>query len=151
MPRLVHRLRQQPVMRRVVLQALAMDPDRDERRSEHHHDGKHDSGEKQPHGGATRDRYQRRRQQKDRQHGHRGLVTSADDNSTIGSKVTADIAHSETISTLSSAAASAGSTSGATNESSTRRRSGVRGHTVSPIAATLGRVMSSASSAAGAA
>src|SRR5205085_8274714 len=80
----------------------------------------------------------------------RGTVTSGEDNSTTGNSVTADIAHSETISTLSSAAASAGNTSGATNAISTRRRSGLCGHAVSPIAVRLGRVMTSAITAAGA-
>src|SRR5688572_16704738 len=71
----------------------------------------------------------------------RGTVTSGDDNSITGSSVIADIAQSDTMSTLKARAASAGSTSGATNAIQAKRRPGVRGHTVSAIAAKLGRVM----------
>src|SRR5947209_2848698 len=74
----------------------------------------------------------------------RGTTISGDDNSTTGSSVIADIAQSETISTLAGSATKAGSTSGAMNAISARCRSGVRGHTVSASAATLGRVTASA-------
>ncbi len=63
----------------------------------------------------------------------RGTATSGDDSSTTGSSVIADIAHSDTIPTLNSNAANAGSTSGAANAISARRRSGVRGHRESAI------------------
>src|SRR6185503_17548694 len=80
----------------------------------------------------------------------RGTVTSGDDNSITGSSVIADIAQSDTMSTLNAMAASAGSTSDATNAIHTKRRSGVRGHRVSAIAAKLGRVMRNEMTAAGA-
>src|SRR5215213_731732 len=70
----------------------------------------------------------------------RDTVSSGDDSSTTGSSVIADIAQSETISTFSSAAAIAGSTSGATKATSARRRSGVPGQMEVPTAFRLGRV-----------
>src|SRR5436190_14780239 len=80
----------------------------------------------------------------------RGTVSSGDDNSTTGSKVIADIAQSETISTFASIAAKAGKIRGATNAMSAKRRSGVRGHTVSATAAIFGRVRANASTMVGA-
>src|SRR5262245_43430164 len=72
----------------------------------------------------------------------RVTASSGEDSSTTGSSATAHIAQSETISTLNSSAASAGSTSGATNAISAKRRAGSRGQSVSTIAARLGSVTS---------
>src|SRR3954470_5774957 len=80
----------------------------------------------------------------------RVTVTSGEDSSTTGSKVIAHIAHSDTISTLNSIAASAGRMRGAMNAISARRRAGSGGQTVSVIAAILGRVMSAEIRTAGA-
>src|SRR4051812_56202 len=80
----------------------------------------------------------------------RVTVRSGEDSSTTGSRVIAHIAQSDTISTLNSIAASAGSISGAAKATSAKRRAGSRGQTVSVIAAILGRVMSAQISTAGA-
>ena len=62
----------------------------------------------------------------------------------------AHIAHSDTMSTFASSAASVGSRSGATNAISAKRRAGSPGHSVSAMAATFGRVISAESTTAGA-
>ncbi len=61
----------------------------------------------------------------------RATVTRGEDNSTTGSSVMAHIAHSDTMSTLSSIAANAGSSKGARKAISAKRRAGSRGHSVS--------------------
>ena len=74
----------------------------------------------------------------------RGTVTSGEASSTTGSNVIAPICQSETISTCARTAASAGSSSGARNATSTSRRAGSAGQSVSASARKLGRAVAHA-------
>src|SRR5580704_9371724 len=70
----------------------------------------------------------------------RGIATSGDDSNTIGNKVIAGVTQIDSIATVSSTAISTANASGAANATTSVRRSVSDGHSVSRIAAQLGRV-----------
>src|ERR1700722_20310261 len=78
----------------------------------------------------------------------RDIVTSGDDNSTIGSSVIAGVTQIDSMATVSSTAISTANKNGAANATTSVRRSASDGHSVSRIAAQLGRVASTPSTIA---
>src|ERR1700730_8420591 len=69
-----------------------------------------------------------------------GIATSGDDNSTIGNSVIAGVTQIDSMATVSSTAISTANANGAANAMTSVRRAGSAGHSVSRIAAQLGRV-----------
>src|SRR5580700_12080660 len=78
----------------------------------------------------------------------RGNATSGDDNSTIGNSVIAGVTQIDSMATVSTTAISTANKNGAAKAMTSVRRSGSDGHSVSPIAAQLGRVASTQSTIA---
>src|ERR1700685_942777 len=72
----------------------------------------------------------------------RGIATSGDDSSTIGNSVIAGVTQIDSMATVSSTAISTANKNGAANAMTSVRRSGSDGHSVSRMAAQLGRVAS---------
>src|SRR5580704_11912058 len=69
----------------------------------------------------------------------RGILTSADENSTTGNSVIIEIAQSDSMRTLNIRAIKTASANGAAKMTTTKRRVGSDGHTVSAKAARPGR------------
>src|SRR3984957_4083499 len=78
----------------------------------------------------------------------RDIVTCGDDSSTIGNSVIAGVTQIDSMATVSSTAISTANKNGAANAMTSVRRSGSAGHSVSRIAAQLGRVASTQSTMA---
>src|ERR1700675_1265709 len=72
----------------------------------------------------------------------RDIATRGDDSSKTGKSVIAGVTHIDSMATVSSSAISTANANGAANTMTSMRRSGSDGHSVSRIAAQLGRVAS---------
>src|ERR1700730_1948721 len=72
----------------------------------------------------------------------RDTATNGDASSTIGNSVIAGVTQIDSMATVSSTAISTANKNGAAKAMTSVRRSGSDGHSVSPIAAQLGRVAS---------